>query len=71
MSAEAVTPDVKQQRAKEFLQLLPLTAEIAGLPVGNADRLLSAEIMELRANNLRAAYKYARQLLKDVSEAGS
>lgn len=69
MSAE-VTPEVKQQRAKEFLQLLPLTAEIAGLPVGNQDRLLSAEIIELRANNLRLAYKYARQLLKDVSETG-
>ena len=71
MSAEAVTPDVKQQRAKEFMQLLPLTAEIAGLPVGNQDRIITAEIMELRANNLRTAYKFARQLLKDVSEAGS
>ena len=69
MSAE-VTHEVKQQRAKEFLQLLPLTAEIAGLPVGNQDRLMSAEIMELRANNLRTAYRIARQLLKDVSEAG-
>jgi hypothetical protein len=71
MTPDSVTPDVKQQRAKEFLQLLPLTAEIAGLPVGNGDRLLSAEIMELRANTLRAAYKYARILLKDVSEVGS
>lgn len=68
MSAE-ITPDVKQQRAKEFMQLLPLTVEIAGLPIGNLDRLLTPEIMELRANNLRTAYKFARQVLKEVSEA--
>jgi hypothetical protein len=69
MSTEA-TPDVKQQRAKEFMQLLPLTTEIAGLPPGSGDRLLTAEIMDLRANNLRTAYKLARQLIKDVSETG-
>ncbi|MFO0936475.1 MAG: hypothetical protein U0798_08200 [Gemmataceae bacterium] len=68
MSAD-ITPELKQQRAREFMQLLPLTAEIAGLPVGNLDKLLSAEIMELRANNLRTAYKFARQVIKEVSES--
>lgn len=69
MSTE-VTPEMKQQRVKEFMQLLPLTVEIAGLPVGNLDKLLSAEIMDLRANNLKTAYKFARQILKEISEAG-
>jgi hypothetical protein len=63
-----VTPDVNPQRVKEFLSLLPLTMEIAGLPKGNGDRMLSADIMELRANNLKAAYKLTRQLLRDISE---
>jgi hypothetical protein len=68
MSQDATTPEVRQQRAKEFLSLLPLTAAIAGLPVGNGDKLQSADIMELRANNLRIAYKFARQLIREISE---
>jgi hypothetical protein len=67
MSADA-TPEQKQQRAKEFMTLLPLTAAIAGLPIGNGDKLQSADIMDLRANNLRTAYKYAKMLIRDISE---
>lgn len=66
--SQELTPEAKQQRAKEFLTLLPLTAAIAGLPVGNGDKLQSVEIMDLRANNLKTAYKYAKQLIREISE---
>jgi hypothetical protein len=67
MSADP-SPDVRNQRIKEFMQILPLTVEIAGLPAGDPNRLVTADQMEVRANILRNAYKIARQLLKEVAE---
>jgi len=64
MSNEAV--DRQQQKINEFLRLLPLTAEIAGLPHAEHGRYFTPEQMELRANTLRTAYKAARQLLLEV-----
>jgi hypothetical protein len=61
-------PNVQQQqlRQKEFMSVLPLTIELAGLPKGEPGRHLTPEQMELRANTLRHAYKIARQLLLDI-----
>jgi hypothetical protein len=59
--------EMKQQRMREFMQMLPLTLEIAGLPKGPIDRLLTADQMEARLINLRTAYKLARKLLREVS----
>ena len=67
MGAEA-NPEMKQQRMKEFMSLLPLTAEIAGLPRGTPDRLFTADQMEARVLSLRTAYKLARSLVKEVAE---
>jgi hypothetical protein len=67
MSADA-TPEARQQRAKEFLQMLPLTAAIAGLPHSQLGLPFNADQMDVRAQTLKAAYKQARKLLKDVSE---
>ena len=36
--------------------------------IGDREMIETPEIMELRANNLRMAYKYARQLIREVSE---
>ena len=69
--ADEATPEVKQQRMRDFLQLLPLTLEVAGLPKAPADRLLNADQMEARVTNIRIAYKLARQLLRDIGERGS
>jgi hypothetical protein len=69
MSAD-ITPDVRQQRVKEFLQILPLTIELAGLPKCEPNKLFTPDQMDLRSNVLRNAYKLARQLLKDVGEGG-
>jgi hypothetical protein len=69
MSADA-TPEVKQTRMKEFMQLLPLTVELAGLPKSPADRLLTSDQMEARVLTIRMAYKLARNMLKEVAENG-
>ena len=69
MSAD-ITPEVRQQRAKEFLQILPLTLEIAGLPDGQSGMPFNQDQMDVRCTTLKAAYKLARKLLKEVSEEG-
>lgn len=67
MSAD-VSADVRNQRIKEFLQILPLTAELAGLPKCDPNRIFTQDQLDLRVTNLRIAYKLARQLLKEVGE---
>lgn len=70
MGSEA-TPDVKQARMKEFMQLLPLIVEIAGLPPSTPDRLFSMDQMEARLLSLKGAYKLARGFIKEVGETGA
>ena len=67
--AEEATPEVKQQRMREFLQLLPLTLELAGLPKAHPDRLLNSDQMEARVLNIRTAYKLARTMLREIGES--
>lgn len=69
MSVE-VTPEVRQTRMKEFMQLLPLTIELAGLSKAGPDRLLTSDQMEARVTSIRMAYKLARNMLKEVGENG-
>jgi hypothetical protein len=66
--ADDATPELKQTRMKEFMQLLPLTLELAGLPKSPPDRLYSADQMEARVLSIRTAYRLARQLLREVGE---
>ena len=67
MSTDA---NVQQQqvRQKEFMSLLPLTLELAGLPHGEHGKYMTPEQLELRANTVRNAYKVARQLVLDLSK---
>jgi hypothetical protein len=58
---------VQQQKINEFLRLLPVTLEIAGLPKSEAGRNFNEAQMELRAGTVRAAYKVVRQMLTDVA----
>ena len=55
-------------RAKEFMQLLPLTVEIAGLPDSAEDRLYTPDQMEARLLNIKSAYKIARAYFREVTE---
>ena len=66
MSTEGV--DRQQQKVREFMSLLPLTVEIAGLPKAEPGKHLDEGWMEIRANALRTAYKVARQLLLEVAK---
>jgi hypothetical protein len=65
-----VSPDVKQQRMKEFMSLLPLTLELAGLPKSPADRLLTSDQMEARVITVRIAYKLARNMVREIGDQG-
>lgn len=66
--ADDVSPEVKQQRMKEFMSLLPLTIELAGLPKCHPDRLFTNDQLEARITSIRMAYKLARQLVREVGE---
>lgn len=68
-----MTPDSgsvaqQQQKVTEFLRLLPLTIEIAGLPRAELGRNFNEGQMEVRVTNLRLAYKLARQLVLDIAK---
>jgi hypothetical protein len=63
-----VGPDRQQAKLREFMSLLPLTIELAGLPHAEPGRYYSDGQLEVRANALRTAFKVARQLLIDVSK---
>jgi hypothetical protein len=64
MGTEGV--DRQQQKINEFMRLLPLTLEIAGLPRAEPGRHLNEGQMEVRSNTIRLAYKMARQLILEV-----
>ncbi len=54
----------------EFMKLLPLTLELAGLPKADPGRAFTADQIEGRALSIRAAYKAARALVKEIGETG-
>jgi hypothetical protein len=56
----------QQQRYREFLQLLPLTLELAGLPKSEHGRYYTPEQIETRAITIRAAYKVARDIVMET-----
>ncbi|MBA4068183.1 MAG: hypothetical protein C0501_31680 [Isosphaera sp.] len=66
-----VSPDVKQNRMTEFMKLLPLTLELAGLAKGDPARPFTADQIEGRAMTVRTAFKAARNLVKDIAENGA
>jgi hypothetical protein len=53
-----------QQRYRQFLDLMPLTLALAGLPTSET-RLFSEEQIEARAITVRAAYRVARNTAKE------
>ena len=53
-----------QKKYREFLDLMPLTVALAGLPTSEG-RLYSEEQIEARAMTLRAAYRVARSTARE------
>ena len=60
--------DRAQMKQREFMQLLPLTLAIAGLPECEHGKYYNEGQLEVRANALRQAFKYARQVVIEVSK---
>ncbi len=69
MSQEAA--DRQQQEMRNFMSLLPLTAEIAGLPKAELGKYFNEGQMEVRAATIRNAYKMAKKVLRDVGREGA
>jgi hypothetical protein len=65
-----VDEEALKRRYKEFLDLMPLTLEIAGLSENPGPRSYSQEQMEARAQVLVSAFKIARQSVRDVLRQG-
>lgn len=66
MSTEGA--DRQQQEMRNFLSLLPLTVEIAGLPQTEAGRFLNEGQMEVRATAIKNAYKVAKRVVREVAK---
>jgi hypothetical protein len=60
--------DRQQAKLREFMSLLPLTLELAGLPRSEPGKHFTEGQLEVRATTIRHAFKMARQLLIDVSK---
>ena len=64
MADTAPNADQIQQKYRAFLDLLPLTVSLSGLPTSEG-RLYSQEQLEARAITVRLAYKVAREVTKE------
>ena len=64
MSDQTAASNDLQQKYRQFLDLLPLTISLAGLPASEG-RLFSEEQIEARAITMRAAYRVARTVARD------
>ena len=59
------TPD-QQQRYRQFLDLLPLTLALAGLPPSEPGKYYSEEQIETRLFALRHAYRAAQAFAEEA-----
>lgn len=66
MSADNSQP--QQQKIQEFIRLLPLTFELAGLAKNQPGSFYNEGQLEARATAIRNAYKAARQIIVDIAK---
>ncbi len=64
MADPAASASDLQQKYRQFLDLLPLTVSLAGLPTSEG-RLYSEEQIEARGITIKAAYRVARNVAKE------
>ncbi|MCA9091155.1 MAG: hypothetical protein KDA90_21260 [Planctomycetaceae bacterium] len=55
-----------QRRYREFLDLMPLTLALAGLPASDHGKYYTEEQIETRLFAIRHAYKAARNMVREV-----
>jgi len=60
--------DRQQIKVREFMQLLPLTLAVAGLPDTAPGQYFNEGQMENRAANVKLAYKIARALILEIAK---
>jgi len=58
-----------QSRYREFVDLLPLTLSLAGLPPSESGKYYTEEQIEVRAFTIRNAYKHARQIARECIQS--
>lgn len=58
--------DTIKRRYKEFLDLMPITVTLAGLPQAEPRSNFTTEQIELRAQVLGNAFRTARKLVREV-----
>jgi hypothetical protein len=68
MSSDAASAERQQQKVNEFLRLMPLTIELAGLPHSEPGKYYSDSQMEARALAIRTAYRVARQIVLEAAK---
>jgi hypothetical protein len=59
---------MQQAKMREFMSILPLTLELAGLPRAEGGRYFTDGQMEVRVSAIRNAFKLSRQLLIEISK---
>ena len=65
--ADAPTSQNEQQRKyREFLDLLPLTLALAGLPPSDPGKYYGEEQIETRLFAVRHAFKAAKQIVREA-----
>lgn len=64
-------PNDLQRKYREFLDLMPLTLALAGLPASDHGRYFTAEQIESRLFTIRHAWKAARQVTRECIQPGS
>jgi hypothetical protein len=62
--ADADSTSEVQQKYREFINLLPLTLSLAGLPPSEG-RLFSEDQLEARAMTVKLAYRVAKSLTRE------
>ena len=55
----------QQRRYREFLDLMPLTIALAGLPPSEPGKYYTGEQIEARMFTVRHAHKAARQIVRE------
>lgn len=58
-------PNDLQRNYKEFLDLLPLTLSLAGLPTSEPGRYYTEEQIEARLFTIKHAYRAARSVMRE------
>ncbi|MSR54143.1 MAG: hypothetical protein EXS09_12750 [Gemmataceae bacterium] len=60
--------DRQQAKMKEFMSLLPLTIEMAGLAHAEPGRFFTESQLEARATAIKNAHRAARQIVLDIAK---